>query len=553
MSSYQNTVATVALCTVVLLACVSGSDATTPSFKMANVTAYTQLKTSNASTLYAVNTTGYDTPIYLIDLSGSRTQIGYDYGIMVAPWIEANYKALLGFILGTSLKAEAEQAILGLFMDWQWDKYLSQQCPDEYLQEIAGITTAGHEVGIPDLGRYVSRGIALANMPGDTGDFLQVLMSEFMAHFNITAEQKKTLTTALAHVKGHDCSMFSIWGGRTVNGDLFSARNLDWEANTGLNKYKLVTVYRPTGAIPHASIGYAALWGALAGLSQAGLSVHEANLEEKPETWLGFPWVLRLRYIMENAKDLSSAQKLWAATNNTVGFNHMVTSASDNHAGQTSHPAMVFETMKDYTAYFQDNDAREQQATFTDPKTESSWQIGYPMPEALYRTNNGFDPKVMSNYVWNLAAGAGNDSEYRYQLIRNAFATYEVQGKKVGVVEAINVTSIAGSNGPSYPKGDFFTCNPANYPHANNVLSITFQPGSQTFYGAWETGSGSNWIPACCSTYVTFDMTPWFAGKGPVMPGSRASPRKTRARPSTKAATAAVSFDLADRVKITPK
>ena len=45
--------------------------------------------------------------------------------------------------------------------------------------------------------------------------------------------------------------------------------------------------------------------GALTGMSKAGLTVHEANLEESVETFLGFPWVLRLRYIMENANNLA--------------------------------------------------------------------------------------------------------------------------------------------------------------------------------------------------------------------------------------------------------
>jgi hypothetical protein len=92
-------------------------------------------------------------------------------------------------------------------------------------------------------------------------------------------------------------------------------------------------------------------------MSSQGLTVHEANLEENRITYdgivlappavdstafqgergsnrrhdapacgatLGFPWLLRLRYIMEKASNLSEAVALWKATNNTVGFNHMV-------------------------------------------------------------------------------------------------------------------------------------------------------------------------------------------------------------------------------------
>lgn len=50
---------------------------------------------------------------------------------------------------------------------------------------------------------------------------------------------------------------------------------------------------------------------------------------------------------------------LWEATNNTVGFNHMVASGPDaeNYTeGQTV--ALAMETMYGYTAYFPDNDQR---------------------------------------------------------------------------------------------------------------------------------------------------------------------------------------------------
>ncbi len=49
------------------------------------------------------------------------------------------------------------------------------------------------------------------------------------------------------------------------------------------------------------TFGYIGVWGALAGMSANGITVHEANLEENEITFDGFAWLLRLRYIMENA------------------------------------------------------------------------------------------------------------------------------------------------------------------------------------------------------------------------------------------------------------
>ena len=56
-------------------------------------------------------------------------------------------------------------------------------------------------------------------------------------------------------------------------------------------------------------------------------------------------------------------RELWAATNNTVGFNHMIASGPDALAyakgSKVQSVALALETMYQYTAYFADNDPRE--------------------------------------------------------------------------------------------------------------------------------------------------------------------------------------------------
>ena len=103
--------------------------------------------------------------------------------------------------------------------------------------------------------------------------------------------------------------MFAAWGSRTEEGKLFSARNLDWNKDTGINKNKIVMVIVPDdGAIPSVSLGFVGLYGTLAGMSSRGLTTHEANLEENEITFEGFPWSLRLRYIMEFAHNIQEAR-----------------------------------------------------------------------------------------------------------------------------------------------------------------------------------------------------------------------------------------------------
>jgi len=292
-----------------------------------------------------------------------------------------------------------------------------------------------------------------------------------------------------------------------VSNQLFSARNLDWTKDSGINKYKLITVIIPPSdgpngqaRAPHAAFAYSGLWGALAGLSAKGITVHEANLEENEITFSGFPWILRLRYIMENAININTAQNLWNSTNNTVGYNHMITSAWDNANGNP-HPVTALETMLNYTAMFADNDPREQQATYVYSNGTVS-QIGYPLPNALWRTNHGYDPIIRDHYTWNQSPTSW--TQERYMFAYNTFMYYEQNNMLMNVNQALNLTAILGDKGQTSP----FQC--PNTTDGSNVLSVMFMPGDQVAYAAWEDNSGANWRPACCNTYIKIDFTKWF-------------------------------------------
>jgi len=214
---------------------------------------------------------------------------------------KAAYESLLHKILGNGELAPLEQAALEAFMDWQWDDFMASHLPEEYHQELRGATAGGQAAGVPDVdvGRIFARGLVLANLPGSLDDLVYVLEDE-TAHPNSTARTRlETAVEATGDASVHSyarrlvrqgfrplsCSMIGLWGSRTQDGSLFTGRNLDWESNTGVNAYKLVTVFRPNNATSHVTLGFGALIGALTGMSSKGITVHEANLEEKPETF----------------------------------------------------------------------------------------------------------------------------------------------------------------------------------------------------------------------------------------------------------------------------
>jgi len=361
-------------------------------------------------------------------------------------------------------------------------------------------------------GRYITRTIVLANLPGTLGDLKYVFEDEMNNWSSTqgspsavpTAEEWKTIVhnTLFSLPPGLQCSMFGVWGSRTAGGDLYSARNLDWVANLGLDQFKIVQVWHPDGAYEHSAVGYVCVWGALTGMSAKGISVHEANLESDMDSFRGFPWLLRLRYIMENAASIDETWTLWENTNNTVGFNHMVASAND--AANSPHGALALETMAGYTAYFLDNDPREASATVFDEQKNKNVRIGFPTTEALWRTNHGYDPMIREHYQWSKTGHAAQWSEERYMFAAAFFERHQKEGILINHDSAINITAILGDKGPTA-----YHCQDSAV--GSNIISVTFHPGAQEFWASWEDKSGSAWRPAACNNYVHFELSNWFS------------------------------------------
>ncbi|EDQ85377.1 uncharacterized protein MONBRDRAFT_38890 [Monosiga brevicollis MX1] len=468
---------------VAVLAVLLGSS--TAYFKPDLQSAYnfTVLKTYNKSTLYRIEAnSSYDNAPLLVDLHGSRYEMGYAYGAMMADEVMFVYNAFLDSLLSSFINStmglDVAKDIIGAICDWQAKRDLFTELPAVYQQELAGITAAGNDHGQPDLGKAIERVLVLANMPGDIPDFIYVLIREYFGDAVADAIGKPVPS----HVA-------------------FRGRNLDWTKDSGMNRYKLVTVFHPEDGFAHATVGFAPMWGAITGMSSQGITVHEANLEENRITFDGFPWALRLRYIMENARNLTEAKALWEATNNTVGFNHMVGSASDSLI-QGRPAALVMETMHNYTAFFHDNDPREINATI-DIKNKT-YVIGEAIPDAVWRTNHGYDPEIREHFEWSMSPSSS--TVFRYFIIHDALKQYEAEGQEISLAQMVNITAVVGNKGDT--RDEFYTC--ADTTAGSNVVSVAFAPNSLTMAAAWERSTGDNWRPASCSTYIELNMNIWF-------------------------------------------
>jgi len=453
------------------------------------------------SKLYnVVGQTVYDDAIQLIDLTApSSFDQGYDMGFLLGAASIENYDAVVTYLLGDEWWVPPVAKAMNKFLDWQWDNYLSKEVPAEYLDEIKGLTAGGKAARVKgDVGLTASRVTVIANFPGSLENLKYIFQDE-KAH----PPSNETAATSLDMVevqgmlhkmqtkwKGLSCSMFGVWGSRTEGGRLFTGRNLDWLADMGISKYKLVTVFHPPNGHAHATVGWAGIWGAITGMSSQGLSVHEANLESNSISFRGFPWVLRLRHVMAYASNINEALSVWNATTNTVGFNHGVGSAADG-------TAVLMETMFGNTAVFGANDPREQDLVYKDQ------QIAAPRTEAVYRTNHGYDPVTVEHYMWN-NTGAYDNSIERYLMFPEIFDDYTAAQTAISVPQAVNVTALIGEKGD----GHMYDCAPPR--GGSNILSVTFDLSKHSMYAAWENGHEADWSPAACNTYVKFDLTQFF-------------------------------------------
>ena len=108
-------------------------------------------------------------------------------------------------------------------------------------------------------------------------------------------------------------------------------------------------------------------------------------------------------------------------------MNHMIASARDL---VTRQPVFVVETMRNYTAWFKDNDQREDGTIFVDPKTKKSFIAGFAMEEAVFRTNHAYDPVI--NKYRTFLPSVDTSTMLRYFVLKDGFNFYDENQKKIG-------------------------------------------------------------------------------------------------------------------------
>jgi hypothetical protein len=95
-------------------------------YQVSQIEGYKAIRSSNASTLYEAQLqipAAYGSwPVYLIDLHGSRFQMGYDYGVMLANEIKTGWEDLQKNIMALAGNAWYDPVlftVVNAAIDWQ--------------------------------------------------------------------------------------------------------------------------------------------------------------------------------------------------------------------------------------------------------------------------------------------------------------------------------------------------------------------------------------------------------------------------------------------------
>ncbi len=207
---------------------------------------------------------GTDT-ISLVNVGGTRYEMGYWYGLLLADEIADCYASLSAAVPFTEGDYIAATSAM-----WK-PAYFDTAAYDAELQGMADGCADG---GRPEMTFEKLRRMQLIPDMSELG-----------------------------------CSLFAAWGSATADGHLYQLRNLDWSMDTGLQDYPVVVIYDPDDGHPHAVIGFAGSVGCAGG----GFAEHGIALSQimgyfcDPESLDGVPFPLLLREILYHDTTLAQA------------------------------------------------------------------------------------------------------------------------------------------------------------------------------------------------------------------------------------------------------
>lgn len=238
---------------------------------------------------------------YVVTLEGTPYDIGYQQGSLLKDEIKDIYDIYLNDLVYQDwvkkfalIKGESKIHANPRKGMWKFADGTREFIPDEYLEEMKGLAD-GAGIDIHDV----------MNMTAHV-DFFSILM----------------------------CSVVVTSGEATPDNKLVEARNLDW-ADGGLqelDKYSTIFVVRPDRGHSFVSVIYPGIVGALTAVNDQKLTVELNFVMTADKQKRGFPALLMVRHIAQNASNLDEAEKILRDIPRMAGYNLTITDGKTNEA-----------------------------------------------------------------------------------------------------------------------------------------------------------------------------------------------------------------------------
>lgn len=301
--------------------------------------------------------------VQIVRLAGSHYDMGFQYGYLLHDDILQLWKKVFVPYVATQagMGEGVVEIVFNSLLDEAW-KHMLPFTPQAYLDELRGVEEGAAAAGVEkpaDIANAVRHVMLLAElsqsaqMDGSIETLQDYVVQghskAFADYFGLTASRNADIRQQVCQAPissdpeveflnrlgnvpllTRTCSYFSVWGDRT-DGRQLATRLLDWDKDIGLQDFRLITVFEPTGGTPHMSIGYVGFLGALAGMSANGVAIGHVGASSVHERLDAEPGTLKSREILEHAKSLDDGFRYFAnsvedgkSRPGTIGANAMV-------------------------------------------------------------------------------------------------------------------------------------------------------------------------------------------------------------------------------------
>ncbi|HMG82859.1 MAG TPA: C45 family peptidase [Ferruginibacter sp.] len=193
---------------------------------------------------------------------------------------------------------------LKYFIGW-FNRDLEKNVPDEYKQEIYGISTSAS-----DKYQYI-------------GSNYQRILNYHAAHDIGHALQSMALV---------GCTSFGTWGADSEDSTMIIGRNFDFYVGDKFAEDKIVAFFNPSTGYKFMTVTWGGFIGAVSGMNEKGLTVTINAAKSNIPTGSATPVSLVAREILQYAKNIDEAIAIAKTRKMFVSESFLIGSAADNKA-----------------------------------------------------------------------------------------------------------------------------------------------------------------------------------------------------------------------------